>query len=372
MAVLHASCKLKLFENMVCFMSNFSNNKWKSAICFLCFAVWLSACQPAKKTGTIYALGGIPVNIITVGLNDDSLDRITQIAKISIEEWESELSMFRSESVVNQLAQKAGEPVFFSSYAWEALQLAIQAETVTDRAFDVTVGPVIRMWRHAEQNNTLPNEQQIRQALSYTSFEQLVLDDKNRSVYLKVLETESLSEFQSRFVLDFGGIAKGLFSEWLSRSLYDSLSANEKSRLEKLLVDIGGDMYVKSMSDEKPCRIGIRNPFDPTALWGIIELVHGATVTSGTYERFFEIDGTRYCHIVNPETGWPIETDLVSATIVDPSGAIADALATAVFVMGEEKAIDLINSLPQTEMVLIRSNGTHYVTEGLKHKLDIL
>nr|HPQ42416.1 FAD:protein FMN transferase [bacterium] len=104
----------------------------------------------------------------------------------------------------------------------------------------------------------------------------------------------------------------------------------------------------------------------------IVHLERGAVVTSGTYERHFLIGGRKYCHIVDPETGRPVTTDLVSVTIVDRSGARADALATTIFVMGEERGRRLIESLDETEMVVIRNDRSFSITPGLEDRLEII
>ena len=118
------------------------------------------------------------------------------------------------------------------------------------------------------------------------------------------------------------------------------------------------------------CEIGIRHPLRE-GLWGRLQIRNGSVVTSGTYERFFEIKGRRYCHIVDPETGHPVDSNLTSVTMYDPSGAMADALATSVFVMGEEAAWKLLESRPQSQMIVIRSDGTWKASPGLLPLLTV-
>lgn len=333
--------------------------------------IGLVSCESPKLIKTFYAMGGIPVNIIAVGLRDTALQRVTDEAAQSVKEWEAELSMYRESSVVNQLHKTKGSPVHLTEKGWQALQAALEAETITDGAFDVTIGPVVRLWKEAEKKGELPDSDTMQKALSFTGFESLVFDEANRSIQVKTHDPVTDNESESGFVLDVGGIAKGLFAEWLNDQIVNSLSPKEKSGLKKLIVDLSGDMYVRSFTKNDDCVVGIRDPFssDRSALWGSLSIQKGAVVTSGTYERYFEIDGRRYCHIIDPKTGYPVANEIVSVTIVDPSGAMADALATAVFVMGEEKGIELIKSRPQTEMVLIRRDGTWVVSDGLQDRL---
>lgn len=339
-------------------------------------AIMLSGCRQERISRTFYAMGGIPVTLTATGPDADDMDRFTGIARNRVEEWESELSMYRPDSAVNRLIVNRNHPVQFSFRGWEALQAARQAEQISDRAFDVTVGPIIKLWKTAAQNNHLPSADEINKAMKITGLEHLHFNEADRTV-TAVIPDESDSggtaeSEDSTFLIDVGGIAKGLFAEWISRELREHMTRREFDGLGKLIVDLGGDMYVYSSSEKTPCEIGIRDPFstDRTALWGTIQVMHGGVVTSGTYERAFEIQGKRYCHIVDPRTGYPIETDLVSVTVIDPSGAMADALATTVFVMGEEKGKALIASRPESELLLIRKDGTHFCTPGILSTLE--
>ena len=339
-------------------------------------AIMLSGCRQERVSRTFYAMGGIPVTLTATGPDAGDMDRFTETARNRVEEWESELSMYRPDSAVNRLIANRNHPVQFSSRGWEALLAARQAEQISDRAFDITVGPIIKLWKTAAQNNHLPSTEEINKAMKITGFEHLHFNEADRTV-TAVFRDESDSDPTAEsedgsFLIDVGGIAKGLFAEWISREIREHMTSRELDGLGKLIVDLGGDMYVYSSSEKAPCEIGIRDPFndDRTALWGTIHVMHGGVVTSGTYERAFEIQGKRYCHIVDPRTGFPIETDLVSVTVIDPSGAMADALATTVFVIGEEKGKELIASRPESGLLLIRKDGTYFCTPGILETLE--
>lgn len=330
----------------------------------------LYGCSDRNKTATFYAMGGIPVHIIASGVSEKWMDNEAERAKQSVEAWEAELSLYRPDSAVNRISEAVDTPVVFSEKGWEAVYFASQMEILTGGAFDVTVGPIIKVWKAAETDNRLPDPEAIGRAVSVTGFEHLILDPETRSVQRRP-DTAGDAE-RSEIRLDVGGFAKGMFAQWLLTDAVESAESAGES-IRKLLIDIGGDMYVYSASPDVPCRVGIRDPFskDPSALWGIVEIDRGAVVTSGTYERHFMVEGQRYCHIVDPRTGRPIDTDIVSVSIVDPSGAVADALATAVFVMGEARGRRLVASRSATEMVIIREDGSYYVSEGLENQLEI-
>lgn len=318
-------------------------------------------------------MGGIPVNVIASDVSSEWLDNAIQQTRSQVSRWEAELSLYQPDSAVNKIRLAHTEPVCFSDHGWEAIHLAHDLEIATEGAFDVTVGSLIRVWKNAEKHDTLPDQKAINTALAVTGFEHLILLPDIQGVQLAsdfpVPTDPSVPEIR----LDVGGFAKGLFAQWINEFLrrYDDGSGN---RPDKLIVDLGGDMFVSTGKKHTRCTVGIRDPFsdDPSKLWGVINCSRGAVVTSGTYERHFLIHGKRYCHIVDPGTGFPIETDLVSVTIIDPEGGMADALATALFVMGEEKGCQLVDSRKNTEVVIIRKDGSYFVSEGLKGDLQIL
>ncbi|MBN1879215.1 FAD:protein FMN transferase [bacterium] len=344
-------------------------------VIFLLCLVSMTGCRSERLSRSFYAMGGIPVTITVTGMRAPLLQELTGRAQISVEEWESELSMYRPGSAVNQLMKQKNRPVTFSPRGWEALSAARNAERITNHAFDITVGPIIRLWKSSARENRMPTPEQIRDALRISGFEHLIFNEEQQTVTAgEFAEDPDVSEIDTDdVIIDVGGIAKGLFAEWICKDILAGLPASDAKELRKLTVDVGGDVYVHSFSDKNPCEIGIRNPFspNPSDLWGKVGLLEGAIVTSGTYERAFEINGHRYCHIVNPQTGYPVETNLVSVTIIDPSGAMADALATSVFVMGENKARELIDSRSGTDMLIIRNDGSYYCSPGICESLEI-
>ncbi len=361
-----------------CFISKgmFHRLIWMIAIIPLFFLLWSCSDNRIQRI-TFLAMGGIPVEIIAQGIPQAELERAGDAAQKAIEQWEDEISLYRPNSVLNQLHQSPpGTPISLTPHAWEALEKAREAHRISGGAFDINVGPLIKLWKQAEHLNRLPTPQEIQTARQFLGFNHLHFDNLHRTVTLLSLPSESTPKPEIPLeiesigpYLDLGGIAKGLFSEWILRNTRESLSESARKHGQKLIVNCGGDMYCYSFRPSITCTIGIQNPFGE-GLWGDVLVREGAVVTSGTYERFFTIQNKKYCHIIDPTTGWPIETNLVSVTIIDPSGAMADALATTVFVLGEKQGFDLINARPDTEMIVIRADGSWTATEGIKNLIQ--
>jgi len=222
------------------------------------------------------------------------------------------------------------------------------------------------MWKESEITQKVPDEAQIAATLMWTGFHHL---DLHASEHAIRFNSPKQGTEAGLFQIDVGGIAKGLFAEWICEEISRAIPEKIRSRAEKLVVDVGGDIYCRNFDPEIKCIVGIRSP-DGVNLWGTLEIGTGAVVTSGTYERFYTINGIRYCHIIDPRNGQPVETNLSSVTILDPSGALADSLATTVFVIGEEKAWDLIKSRTGTDMLVIREDGSWKASEGIEKRLQ--
>jgi len=196
------------------------------------------------------------------------------------------------------------------------LRLAQHLTEQTEGAFDVTCLPLIELWHKAHRAETLPDPSELSEALDRTGWRHFVWQDLG------------LTKHRDQAGIDLGGIAKGYGIDQAVRAMRDTGAIAG-------LVDVGGD--VRSFGrrpDGQPWRIGIRSPFDETLI-ATLAVEDRAVCTSGNYQRFIEIDGRRYSHIVDPRTGQPAEIT-PSVTVVAPTAAVADAWATALSVLGKE------------------------------------
>ena len=177
---------------------------------------------------------------------------------------------------------------------------------------------------------------------------EVILNPESNTVFLK----------KTGQGIDLGGIAKGY-------AIDRTVEVLRKRNVPEALLNFGGTIYVHG----ETCRIGIQNPFAKMGCYiGSLQIQDQAVVTSGIYERYFELGGTRYHHIIDPKTSKPAETDLAGVTLIGKHAGELDALATAVIVTGTEKGLKLIHE-HRVDAVLIHKNGTVYVTDGLKNNL---
>lgn len=262
---------------------------------------------------------------------------------------EEAFSRTREESLVSRLNR--GETVRDAELA-ALLRQCLSYTAATEGAFDVTVAPVVSAWGFTEDAYRVPAEEELQELLTHVGSRSVNLDG----------DAVSLAPGAS---VDLGGVAKGYASDRVA-----ALWAEEG--VESGLAALGGNIYCRGVkADGSPWLVGVRDPGDGAAYVGTLSLSDAFAVTSGGYERYFEQDGKTYHHIIDPATGRPAESGLLSVTVVShDSGALCDAFSTACYVLGEERSLALWRELGGFELVLVTEDGRVLITEGLEESFD--
>ena len=234
----------------------------------------------------------------------------------------------------------------------ELLHSALAISERTGGAFDPTVYPLVRLWGFTEATQRVPSQDELQAALSHIGIENVDAQD-------------GFAELKNGAQLDFGGIAKGYAAERCSSIL-------QASGVEAALLALGGNVQtVGSKPDGTPWAIGIADPAQPEQSLATLRFTGSlALVTSGGYQRYFEENGVRYHHILDPKTGMPAQSGLASVTVLAQSGTLADALSTALFVMGLDEATEFWRASDDFEAVFITDDGEIYATAGATELLD--
>lgn len=235
--------------------------------------------------------------------------------------------------------QKAvvSEPLF------DIIQQAQGFYRLTDGAFDITVGPASVLWKKAIASKILPGPDAVAQALSLASSDFIYLDAKTREVAL----------LKSGMRIDLGGIAKGFALDRAVRKLKDA-------QIDSALINAGGNIYCLGTNHRAPWRVGVQDPFREGKVLDELVLADRAVATAGDYQQYVEINGRRYSHIVDPKTGYPAQSGIVSATIIADDATASDALSTACVVLGLEKSRKLLSRFPEMKAILVANDGTLY------------
>jgi thiamine biosynthesis lipoprotein len=231
------------------------------------------------------------------------------------------------------------------------LERSLELYTSTEGAFDVAIYPIMKAWGFTDGNFKVPEAETLEELLTLTDASEILYDG----------EASTVSFGQENMQIDFGGIAKG----YTSARIMDIFRECE---VVSGLVNLGGNVQVYSTkTDGSLWRVAIQSPEGSDENLGILSTSDRAVITSGGYERYFEQDGVTYHHIIDPKTGYPAESGLVSVTIISADGTLADGLSTSLFVMGKDRAVDYWeNHREEFDMILLSEDGTLYVSEGIE------
>jgi thiamine biosynthesis lipoprotein len=284
--------------------------------------------------------------VVAVARSERTAKRCIEAAFDVQEQIESLMSDYRDDSELSKVNRDAAKgPVPVSELTFEVLQKAVYFNKLSDGAFDVTVGPLVDLWRRAGEANEPPTEEALAEARRKVGSDKLILDEKSRTVRFAV---EGMR-------VDLGAIGKGYASD-------KSVEAMKRHGAMGAMVAIAGDIrcFGRPPRGQAYWRIGLQDPnvapndLGPSKPLLVLALTSEGVSTSGDYRRFVKVQGQKVSHIVDPHTGKGA-SKLVSDTIIAPDATSSDALSTAVNVLGLEKGLALIERLPSTAAILIPS-----------------
>ena len=232
----------------------------------------------------------------------------------------------------------------------QLLQSALALSDETGGAFDITIAPLVTAWGITSDTPRVPSQEEIASLLPLVGSEHVHIDGNRVTL-------------DAGCSVDLGGIAKGYASDRVAQIFREQGVTGTAS--------LGGNVYVSGKkSDGSAWRVAIRDPQNTDDYAAVLALEDVFAITSGGYQRNFTApDGTVYQHILNPKTGCPVQSDLLSVTIVSDSGTLADACSTALYVMGEQEAVNFWRQTGGFEMVLITADGRLLYTPGLAEKI---
>jgi len=285
--------------------------------------------KPARFTFTEPHMGTM-FKIVFYAADEPTANRATKDAFQRIAALDAMMSDYRPSSELMQLCQKAGgAPVSVSEPLFFVLARAQEVSRLSDGAFDVTVGPVVRLWRRARKTQQLPDPEKLARARSLVGYQNIRLNERERTVQL----------LKPGMQLDLGGIAKGYAAD-------EGLRVLKEHGITRALVAAGGDIAVSGPPpDAEGWTIGIAPLVDPNGKPSRYLLLHDAAVsTSGDAEQYVEIDGKRYSHIVDPKTGIGL-IGQQSVTVVARHGIMADSLTKVVSVLGPERGLAIMDGM---------------------------
>lgn len=320
--------------------------------------IFLGSCQsilPAKEA---------PVNqnahllntVITATAYGNHAKEALDLAFARVKEIENKLSRYIIGSEVDLINQNAGiQAVPISPDTYFIIEKALDYAKKTEGAFNPLIGTIVDLWGIGTPHAKIPTDDELNKYLSYIDYNQLELT--------KEPYTAKLTSPYVR--LDLGAIAKGYAAD----EMRDILT---QQGIESALLNLGGNVVViGSKPNKEAWSIGIQDPLEDERgqIIGVIRAKNTSVVTSGSYERFFEQDGVRYHHILDPFLGYPAQNGVISSTIITPNSIDADALSTSVYVLGKDKGLALLESLPEVEGIIMTDDFKIHTTSGVSKDL---
>ena len=296
---------------------------------------------------TFFALGTINnIKIFDSGKSDVIAEAIEKVYEI-----DDRMSAFKDTSDISKLSKNAGNGFQeIHEDTFELIKRAIEFSFLSNGAFDITIRPLVELWGINKKESYVPSDIEIQEALNLVNYKDILFDKKSLGVSLK----------KPGQAIDLGGIAKGFAADEVKRILTEN-------GIKSALINLGGNVVtIGNRPDGKQWQIGIQNPLAPTGQYlGVLSAENKTIVTSGSNERFFIKDGIRYHHILDPRTGKPANSGLLSVTAVCTCSTDADALTTALFILGPEMSVPLLNTI-NAEAIFVSEDLSVIVSQGLK------
>ncbi len=296
------------------------------------------------------------VAITVVGDSEGQARKATAAAYDELDRIGRLLNFYADDSELSAINRNAGiKPVRVSTDTLEIIKTAVHAGEETEGGFDVTIGPLVKLWDF--KKGVLPPAADVAERLPLVGFHNIVVDAGASTVFLKKTGVQ----------IDLGGIIKGFAAD-------KAVEVLRKNGIEDGIVAVAGDIKAFGRQpDGRPWNIGIQNPRpqgDADGLLATINLETQGISTSGDYQRYFIKGGIRYHHLLNPRTGFP-ESLCRSVTVIAPSAALTDAFSTGVFIMEPQKGLAVLERLGMDGIIVDR-DGAVLMTEGIKKRVHLL
>lgn len=285
-----------------------------------------------------------------VAPDDSSANQYIDTIVAEIARIEGLISDWQSTSQVSEINRNAGiRPVQVDRELIDLTNRALYFSQVTEGAFDISFAAMEKVWRFDGSMDTLPSEELIKKSVANVGYKHIRVDTLHSSIFLE----------KKGMKIGFGALGEGYAADYCRRLM-------RAKGIQGGVVNATGDISAWGNPVQQTAwQFGIAHPRHRRQTLGIISLNDGAVTTSGSYEKFAEINGVRYSHIINPATGYPA-TGLISVTIVGPDAETANALSASIMVLGEKKGIELLHQFPAYQFLLVTDKGRVKKSRHLK------
>ncbi len=299
--------------------------------------------KPFQKSGVYFD------TIVTVSVYSGSKETAEALLNECMDICEHYENMFDEKipsSDIHKINTSAGSPVKVSSDTISLIETSVGYSILTDGLFDITIDPVSDLWDFHEGGGSIPDATELAEAAALVDYRNISIDKAGNTITL------------SKGSIDPGAAAKGYIADIIADHL-----AGEP--IDGAVINIGGDLrLIGSKQDGSMFNIGINDPFTENGIILDLYTTDRAVATSGIYERCFTKDGKIYHHILDASTGYPVDTDIESVTVITQTATDADCLCTVLLILGSDKGMELIERTPNTEAIFVLTDGSVLSTSG--------
>jgi len=309
----------------------------------------LSGCSSKEKSISKSAVFFDTYITISIFGSDDAstLDECMTICG----DFENMLSATVPESDIYKINHSNGQFVAVNYETLKLIEDSIYYSTISDGMFDITVYTDYALWDFHAPGNPLPDNNDIQESIKHINYRNIVTDKNTCSVKLLDPDTQ----------IELGGIAKGYIADKLGEHLLSQ-------GITSAIINIGGDIKtIGSKPGNKPYTIGIQDPNEQSGIITTLSISDLSVTTSGIYERYILSEGMKYHHILDPQTGYPVNTDVKSVTVISKNAETADALCTSVILLGKDAALPLIESTNDAECIIVTTDDNEYLSSGMQN-----
>lgn len=340
--------------------------KWKWLALLLSVGVFLlGACQSKQA-----AKEGLPVvekpltrtesllhTVVQISIYHENQEEVLEEGLAYVKEMERLLSTNLEGSDIYRINHAAGkEAVKVDSRTFELIEQALVMGEKSKGRFDISIGAINNLWRIGSEDARKPSDQEIKEALPRVHYKDVQLDKKNQTVAVK-----------EGMVLELGAISKGYIADGL-KALFASKG------ITTAIINLGGNVVVmgSSPAHKEGWKVGVQDPDEVRGtVVGSVYVTDGSVVTSGIYERYLEVDGVIYHHILDPATGYPVENNISGVTVFTKTSTQGDALSTTLFLLGIDEGRKFIDQLEDVEAVFIDKERGVHLSKGLKGRFEL-
>lgn len=330
----------------------------KKVFCVLlvCMLLCLASCTPIGNTASskaskqqLFAMDTV-IDITAYGENADQAITMANRELISLEQL---LSVTKQDSDVYKINYSGGKSVKVSKDTAQVIAEALKISSRTNGIFDISIYPLVKAWGFTTGQYSVPQDSQIKGLLKNIGYQKIKLDQKEQTV--------SIGE---KMALDMGAIAKGYAAKKLSGVL-------EENGVASAVLNLGGNVQtVGSKPDGTNWTVAVEYP-DTKEHFATLRVAGISVITSGAYQRYFEEDGKKYHHIIDPRTGKPSDSGLKSATVICSDPVQGDALSTSLFIMGEQQAQAFYKQYGGFDYILLSDHDEVYITQGIEDQFAL-